>query len=563
MRNPGDFEVGRQERGWGDSLRMNLGEECLSAEDLVAFVDGRLDEAGRMRVVRHLGHCMACRDTVFVMRAADRAAQPRVRSWQKYAPGLGLAFGLAAIAGAAVIGTNLWSLPKNPARGGSLVAINKTQNGGTREFSPPAETSVKPEKNPARSGSSGDHPPKSHSNERSSSFETKPVTPSKPTVAPTTGRKDTHTGPSSSVTTGSKSALPASSQSYVANTSSFPAVRALKYYLVGQNHVYKLDGPEAKQPERQKIEQDYADNVAAYQGEYKRVLENGEDPVAAADDLKVALQNAAVDRDDKLSDLYPTADELRQDHPELQVDGDAPYQVVEVNYHQVDSTPVVDNYVVYAPWPVYVVDEHPYGWQYWVAYKPDEFHNAYAGWHRSFVASGRAFCGLRSHYGRVEPDLVVRKSGPKYGLRSVPISRYARVGGTGRYQTMLPHSPSRYETLGSGLRNPNNRYLPGYTGTGPSRYSHVLGPTQPGGASKYSRPQDGNPSRYNRGTAPVNSPPGGRYMPSNPGGPSRYNRGTTSPRSGTSGGYGGTRQSTRPPSGPGNRLGTGPHGRYR
>jgi len=350
------------------------------------------------------------------------------------------------------------------------------------------------------------------------------------------------------------------------NTTVDSAPRALKFYLVGQDHVYSMNSREAGQSERQKIEQDYADNLAAYQAEYKRVLESGDDPVAAAQDLDVALQSAAADRDARLAGLYATADDLRLQHPELQVDGDAPYQVVAVRSHEEDSTPVFDSYTVYAPWPGYTVEEYPYGWRYGVVYNPVRFRSTYDGWHRSFVASGRAFTGLRSHSGRVEPDLIVRRSGARYGLRSVSSSKYARSRAGSRYGSVLPHTPSRYNTLGRTTGTGRNRYLSGQSGAGASRYSHTLG-NGTSGARKYASPDAR--SRYYRGPSSQSMPGSSKYSPpsrpdsrynrgvdgavgngaareSQPAsGTSRYNRGSNQTRSMPSGTFGGARSPSR------------------
>jgi hypothetical protein len=221
-----------------------------------------------------------------------------------------------------------------------------------------------------------------------------------------------------------------------------------------------------------------------------------------------------------------------------------------VKYGVHESAPVVDSYVVYAPWPGYIPDENPYGWHYGVRYSPTEFRSAYSGWHRSFVASGRAFCGLRSHYGAVQSDLIVQSDGPRFGLRSVSPSKYSRTAGAGHYNTTLPHSPSRYPTLGSGLRFGSSRYSPSSRATGTSRYRTSFGtPTVSGGQSPTTSgelgyrhsfgsatPSTGG-SKYSRSFgSPTNPSKDGFGAPTNG---SRYQRGSSS--SGSYGTHGGSR----------------------
>lgn len=531
MRDRQDFEMGRQERALGDALRTRPSVGCPSAENLVAFVEGTLGEVARATIVDHLAQCSACRDTVFAMRAADRAAQPRMQGWRRYAPGFGLVGAMALLAGAVTIGFGVFGAPKRGDPKNSLFAINVTKQRADQErqtdhqataIHEPVRTtpSSKPKKSAPSIKKTGSVGQGSHSSAVSKAAEQS----GKPSVG-------------------------AGRQTLVASNASAPPARAMKFFLVGQNHVFSLNAPDAKQRQRATIEQDYADNVAAYQAEYKRVIENGEDPVAAAEDLRTALRNAASDRDQRLAGLYQEADEYRRQQPELKVEGDAPYQVVGVNYDVRDSSSVVDSYVVYAPWPGYVSDEVPYGWQYGVVYSPAEFRQAYTGWHRTFVASGRAFCGLWGRSGAVQPDLVVRASGPRYGLNSVAESKYAHPRPASKYLHTLPHSQARYGSLGSGIQHTESTFGTGSLQKGPSRYSHDLGgrPATIGGAgttgqdlkyrhdfglaspspSRRGLPPIVGTSKYNRGMNPPPNSGKSKYEKAAPSGESRYRRGST------------------------------------
>ncbi len=561
MRRPEEIEVGRQERNWGDVLRTRTGDDCVSAEDLIAFVEARLDPASRMTVIQHLGHCAGCRDTVFLMRAADRAAQPRARGIQRFAVGLGFGFGLAVVAGALVIATNLWSPTKVNGGQGTPVAMNdpkitlqpsvvetkkpvppvttgnpvKPTNSNPK---PPAPTAVGSTPKTSPSGTGSGSPPK--------------VTDSKP--APVSGQKKipepskVNSNPPGLFNTETKRDLVAM------NTGSDTSQRALKFYLVGQEHVYSMDSKDAHLSERQGIELDYAENVANIQADYKKALESGADPAGAAEDLTSSLQKAASERDGKLGELYTPADDQRDAHPELVVQGDAPYQVVEVKYHGSAVAPVFDSYQVHAPWPGYVVEDRPYGWRYGVVYTPDTFRTTYRTWHREFVASGRTFSGLRGHSGHVEADLVVQGPG-RYGLHSMAGRNIVRSGAAspGRYGSSSTTAASHYgrsatrtsgTSSGYGRASGTSSSISGskYTKSarvGSSGYGSAKSSTT-AGSSRYSSKLGTGNSTYGRGNSTVRTSASNRYGASTSSASDRYSHGKTS-TSGTTRLSGGTR----------------------
>jgi hypothetical protein len=164
------------------------------------------------------------------------------------------------------------------------------------------------------------------------------------------------------------------------------------YFLVGTRHVYRIGrNPELNVQPRQQIEEKYADDVAAAKSDYDGAVNNGQDPAAAADTLNQRLSDAAADRDYQLSQLFMPDDAVLETHPELQIAGDGPYQVIGVNV----ANRAWVNYTVLAPWPGYSLGVYPYGWHYGVVYSPYAFHHAYLGWYNGWVAGGApVFVGL-------------------------------------------------------------------------------------------------------------------------------------------------------------------------
>lgn len=559
MSKPEEFEMGRQERIWGEGLRSRPGEDCASAEDLIAFVEGRLEPAARMTVIQHIGHCTACRETVFLLRATERAVQPRVRGWQRFGPGIGLACGMAALAGALVLAANLWSPGKPSVVKPSDVAMHNP-NKLNRELDPGSNTGQSPNTSTqANVQGDDDHPTKeggaSTALSTNNSLNTKlqpsgqnshPVS-SKPSgvqtkkpggTTPPVGR--TSPPPTSPI----RSGPPDSGTRVAMGNPPVSSPRALKF-LVGERHIYSLgDSVDSHQAERQKIEQDYADEVAACQAEYQKALDAGGQSDGESENLKNALDDLAAKRDNELSQLYENADAQLDTYPMLKVDGDGPYQVVEMKPHLKDEVVVYDTFVVHPPWPGYVVVDQPYGWAYGVEYNPYRFRNSYLSWHSHYVSLGRpAFVGFYGHSGPVRIDGLTRSSRGGFVMRNstsgasrtTTPSRYgsprttSRYGGNGTSPRLGTSSTtstgSKYGRYGGGL----NRYVPGSTGPTRTSTGTYGAPKRYSGSSGYSRPSG-------ESTAPKStSRYGGGASSSRPTGSSNYGAGRS--RSGTSGDF--------------------------
>src|SRR5476649_1907288 len=158
------------------------------------------------------------------------------------------------------------------------------------------------------------------------------------------------------------------------------------YFLVGTRHIFRIGTFQyAHVDERQKIEQDYADQIAADQDIFQKALSDGADRNEESNNLNAALDDLAAERDKELSALYENADYERVRHPELRLEGDGPYQVMAINFHWRGDVEVFDNFYVYAPWPGYTVVERPYGWSYGVIYSLFEFHRRYQSWYGGYV----------------------------------------------------------------------------------------------------------------------------------------------------------------------------------
>ena len=184
-----------------------------------------------------------------------------------------------------------------------------------------------------------------------------------------------------------------------------PAIASAErvYFLVGTRHVYRIGNYQYDHlPERQKIEQDYADGIAADKDTYDKAIAGGADPAVEGPPFNKALEDRAVERDQRLGAIFENADYERDRHPQLRLDGDGPYQVIGINFHVHANVEVFDDFVVYAPWPGYVVVDRPYGWSYGVVYTPGVFFNLYIGWHAGFIAAGSPFFfGFVGHSGPI------------------------------------------------------------------------------------------------------------------------------------------------------------------
>ena len=251
------------------------------------------------------------------------------------------------------------------------------------------------------------------------------------------------------------------------------------YFLVGTRHIYRLGHNQYDHVnERKLIEQDYADQVAYDQDQYDQAIQSGTSPDEAGPQFNQDLADLAAQRDSKLGALYENVDYERVRHPELQIEGDGPYQVMAITFHWRGDFEVFDNFYVYAPWPGYVVVGHPYGWNYGVVYQPTVFVNLYLGWHTHYIAAGRpVFSG---GYGRQGAIHIYMRSNQGGGIY--------RAAGGGRQATHV---------RGGGLPN-GGRGSFGYKGSSgingtrppvPGVHSGHTSPMTPGSlpaGSKYS-----------------------------------------------------------------------------
>ena len=264
------------------------------------------------------------------------------------------------------------------------------------------------------------------------------------------------------------------------------------YFLVGMRHVYRIGTDMyAHVSERERIEQDYADQVAADNDEYNKAIASGADATKETADLNNALDDLATERDQKLGAIYELADFERDRHPELRIDADGPYQVVGVNFHRHADIEVFDNYVVYAPWPGYVVVDPPYGWAYGVVYSPFAFLDIYLGWHSHWFGLGcPAFVGFYGHFGPVFVGGFSRGPG---GRLERGLGGGQGRGGLGR---VLGNGGSRYSRTasGTGYTRSTSRYNSGSFGAGRTTTRYNSGGT----GSRYGR--TGSTSRYNSGS---------------------------------------------------------------
>ncbi len=175
------------------------------------------------------------------------------------------------------------------------------------------------------------------------------------------------------------------------------------YFLVGVRHVYRIGlSRDEHLAEREEIEKTYADQVASDQALFQKNVDSGADKVAESDSLNADLDKLAEERDQKLGAIFELRDDIRDRHPELRIKGDGPYQVMGIDLHTYASGEVIDRYVVYEPWPGYVVLDGCYygGWVWGVPYEPGIFFNLYLGWFGGW--GGGRFCGgFYGHHGPV------------------------------------------------------------------------------------------------------------------------------------------------------------------
>ena len=171
------------------------------------------------------------------------------------------------------------------------------------------------------------------------------------------------------------------------------------YYLVGVRHVY-LIGPnrDLQLPRREEIEKNYADDVAADQATYQQHVAAGADKTQESILFNNALEDDAVQRDQKLGAIFEQRDDLRADHPQLQIRVDGPYQVVGIEQHWYHGALIFDHFAVFAPWPGYIAVGGYYGgWQWGLWYTPGLFVSTYGGWYGHYRSV--PFFGFYGHHG--------------------------------------------------------------------------------------------------------------------------------------------------------------------
>jgi hypothetical protein len=255
-----------------------------------------------------------------------------------------------------------------------------------------------------------------------------------------------------------------------------PAVASAEriYFLVGTRHVYRI-GPNQyfHVDERKKIEEDYADQVAADQDTYNKAIANGADASIEGPQFNSALNDLAAERDQRLSALYENADYERERHPQLRIEGEGPYQVIGINFHYHNSVEVFDNFIVYAPWPGYVVVDRPYGWSYGVVYTPGVFFNVYLGWHSHIFLGGPVFYGFYGHHGAWGALPIYRGVHGGYAVHTTVGRVMGRPGGysgSHYYGGTRTTTGYRYSTSHSSFGG--SHYTTGHTTT-KSRYTRT------------------------------------------------------------------------------------------
>ena len=294
------------------------------------------------------------------------------------------------------------------------------------------------------------------------------------------------------------------------------------YFLVGMRHIYRIGASRhAGMQERQRIEQDYADQVAADQEQFNKAVAEGADPKEESPRLNAALDDLADQRDKELSTIYPNADWVRQRQPELVVESDGPYQVVGVNFHMEGGYSKFDSYTIYKPWPDYPIDENPYGWRYNIAYTPSGLRAKYLEWSGRFAPEERpVFVGL---YGASAPVVYEIRVAHEYRFvreyhrHHVDFERTNYYRGRGSLRERRHSLPPR-RVIGG----PGGAVRPGGPG-GVIRPGGPGGVVRPGGPGGVIRP--GGPGSEVRPGGPggVVRPggPGGVIRPGGPGGVTR------------------------------------------
>ncbi len=532
MSTPRDIELGRQERQWGSALQAGQAEKCMSAEDLLRFVEGALPAEVRGGVLLHLGHCEGCREVVLQLRATERVMGRRRGSWlvnllaptggrspwTPFAMGAAFALGAMAIAGVVVV-TSVRFHSQTPKPGAELVAINDGQPESSHRFAsptpggPPPST---PEPHPAGSkslpssrGQSGVLVPRVNpaptGNPRPNRNE--------PSIEPAGGRSappgpaahPTHSGPTPSAPASQNTKESAPSEGGAKPIAPAPPSQPAdglaishEYCLVGAHHAYTLESPEQSQSERMDIETQYADKVADAEQTYKQEVDAQADADDAQKELTEHVEAAAAERDQKLAAICGNDDSLLAAHPDLRLEFEGPYQLVRIDYRRRGGAKVIQACQVLPAWPGY--DQYvpePYGWTYHRKFAYEDFVRARRDWITRVGSPERhSFWGLVGHEGLI-PVTIVRADGHGYGLYG---SRYGapRYGSTSHYGS-----------------------TPGFSSSRP-RYGSVPGRTYAG--ADYGSRRSGTSATYGQPKAPVR----------------RYGAGAVDAGSGRDTGYGGS-----------------------
>ncbi len=250
------------------------------------------------------------------------------------------------------------------------------------------------------------------------------------------------------------------------------------YFLVGVRHVYQIgNDPYVNVGPRETIEKAYADRVADDQNTFQQHIDAGADSATESNLLDQDLDDAAYDRDQQLGALFELRDDLRASHPELQIQGDGPYQVMGIDFHRSASAYIFTNFVVYAPWPGYVsVGGYYGGWVFGVSYQPGIFINLYSGWHRSY-GGGRFYGGFYGSGGpvRFAPRGFVDRgwSNGRPGGSFRPSANRRPAGGYGRNGGGTNHSTSPIGRNGGGINRTTSGY--GHGGSGTNRTTSGYG----------------------------------------------------------------------------------------
>ncbi len=444
------METTSHEREWGKELRHASGDGCLPPSALDHFVDGTASKRERDEVLLHLGHCRACRAAILELRASRRAERERSK-WGVHQPRFRLAagsalFGLILLAGygayrSSSIRTAVGTPTTVRSRSDNFVA-----SVGTEHRAPAEET------------------------RRSA-----PNSISHSVLSPREQHKDTE--------------LVASND---AGGSADSGVRAMKLCLIlGASHVYKVDEKDAHQDQRKQIEQSYADAVAEKRDKYSHTLKSGSGHYPSEKQLKHDLEDLSAERERRLAELYPIADDLREKHPELKVETCGPCPVVQFS-SRADGVPdPEEDFVVVEPWPGYEPQESPYGWTYGRHYGPDEFQQEYQSWREVHSQSGQpVFYGLEGRNGPIVADEIRRNGNGNYRIhtlrrsrsRAETASRYARTLSSSKSISIISHKTQEPKTTVTSVFGGSrySRSLEGSTRPNasnpsqPSRYSHTL-----------------------------------------------------------------------------------------